>query len=141
VNDLIYICVLAALILHCQQIVLRRPIIKSAESDRFRERIQKHRESHPSDVLPIPFDDLEPQVLIPYKSATPWHVQIHRDAFSYGDIKDTVDPRLVVDLRFFGRSEIRSDSRVEFSQGSPGDPSDEWTGGYTDIYGMPQATV
>lgn len=138
-NDLIYICVLAALILRCQQIILRRPIIKSAESiPRFEERIQKHRGSHPSDVLPIPFDDLEPQVLIPYNSETPWHVQIHRDAFSYGDIRDTVDPRLVVDLRFFGRSDLREENRVEFSKGSP---SDEWSGGYTDIYGMPQATV
>lgn len=142
-NDLTNIYVLAALILHCHQIILRRPIIKSAESyPHFQQRIERHRESHPNDILPIPFDDLEPQVLIPYNPETPWHVQIRRDPFPYGEAGPPVDPRILVDLRFYGRSDIREENRVEFSQRSPisGDP-DHWTAGYTDIYGMPQATV
>ena len=128
-NDLTNICVLAALILHCHQIILRRPIIKSGESyPHFQQRIERHRESHPNDILPIPFDDLEPQVLIPYNPETPWHVQIRRDPFPYGEAGPPVDPRILVDLRFYGRSDIREENRVEFSQRSPisGDP-DHWT--------------
>lgn len=140
-NNLTYICVVVVLILHCHQIILRQPIINSAEAyPQFEERIKKHRVSHPNDILPIPFDDLEPQVLIPYDSETPWHVQIHRNAFSYGNVGPTVDPRLLVDFRFFRKSDIREENRVEFSQG-PSTGIDHWTGGFTDIYGMPQATV
>jgi len=88
-----------------------------------------------------PFTDPEPQVTVPYSSEYPWHVQIHRDAFSYGDVGPKADPRLIVDLRWFGKQDIKEYNRVYFG------PADEeaipkgWVPGITDSYGMPQATV
>jgi hypothetical protein len=76
--------------------------------------------------------------MIPYTSNFPWHVQVHRDAFSYGDVGPKADPRVVVDLRFFGKSEIRRENQVTFGAI---DSVTEWQAGVTDLYGMPQATV
>ena len=89
--------------------------------------------------MPIPFNDREPQVMIPYKSDSPWHVQIHRDSFSYGEIKLKADPRIVVDLRFFGKSDICKDNKVTFQDLV--DRHGVWEPGLKDLYGMPQATV
>ncbi|KDN33181.1 hypothetical protein RSAG8_13728, partial [Rhizoctonia solani AG-8 WAC10335] len=75
-----------------------------------------------------PFTDPEPQITMPYTKETPWHTQIHRDAFSYGDVGSRTDPRLVVDLRYFGRQEIKPTNFITFSKD------------HTDIYGMSQAT-
>jgi len=132
------------------QIVLKRSIINSAKDrqkyPQFQARIARHKTAHPDDPIPIPFDDLEPQVYIPYSpngtpsADFPWHVQIHRDAFSYGDLGPTVDPRIIVDLRFFGRSELNRESRVVFAEKTIALSQTEW-GGDTDIFGMPQATV
>ena len=58
----------------------------------------------------------------------PWHCQIHRDAFSYGEVAPNVDTRLVVDLRWFGRVTPTKENRVTFSDT------------INDAYGMPQAT-
>ncbi len=131
----------------CPQIVLKRSIINSANGyPHFQKRIKEHRKAHPDDVLPIPFDELEPQVYIPYhpdqnsEKDFPWHVQIHRDAFSYGEVGPTVDPRIIVDLRFFGKTDINKDNRVEFPLLTPHYQT-EWGAGDTDLYGMPQATV
>ncbi|KAF8351064.1 hypothetical protein F5887DRAFT_1068808 [Amanita rubescens] len=128
------------------QIVLKRSIINSANCyPQFEERIKEHRKAHPDDVILIPFDELEPQVCIPYhpdqnsEKDFPWHVQIHRDAFSYGEVKPTVDPRIIVDLRFFGKSDINKANRVEFPLLFSG-YNPEWAAGDTDLYGMPQAT-
>jgi pyranose oxidase len=121
------------------QIVLKRSIIDAIwEDPAFKERVEEHHKRHPNDPLPIPFRDPEPQVMIPYKPDTPWHVQVHRDAFSYGDVGPRADPRVVVDLRFFGKQDIVESNCVEFGGlwGSKG-----WEAGVTDIYGMPQATV
>ncbi|CAE6528111.1 unnamed protein product [Rhizoctonia solani] len=96
--------------------------------EEFRQKCQKHCEHPSKDPIPIPFNDPEPQVTMPYTRATPWHTQIHRDAFSYGDVGPRADPRLIVDLRFFGKQEPERNNYVTFS------------GKYTDIYGMPQAT-
>lgn len=85
---------------------------------------------------PIPFDDPEPQVMMRYLPDQPFHAQIHRDAFSYGDIRARADPRVVVDLRFFGRMDINYENCVTFSHESETDKKPN-----TDLYGMPQATV
>ncbi|TFK34951.1 hypothetical protein BDQ12DRAFT_706791 [Crucibulum laeve] len=100
------------------QVVFDRNIITSIEKDpRWAERIKTHKEKHPKDPLPIPFNDPEPQLVIRYTSNHPWHAQIHRDALSYGS----------VGTRFFGKSDLVEDNRVEF-------------GDVSDIYGMPQPT-
>lgn len=122
------------------QIVLKPELVESirnSSNPEWQARIAAHHAKHPSDPLPIPFNDPEPQVMVPYTHDFPWHCQIHRDAFSYGDVGPRADPRVVVDLRFFGRQEIKRENRVYFgTQIAPR----EWIAGNTDIYGMPQAT-
>jgi pyranose oxidase len=121
------------------QIVLKRSIVDSIPQDpRFAERVRQHHEKYPKDPLPIPFNDPEPQVMIPYNKNFPWHVQVHRDAFSYGDIGPKADPRVIVDLRFFGKQDIIRENQVYF--GPPNMPLSGWNPGVSDIYGMPQAT-
>src|SRR5436309_1956242 len=82
--------------------------------DRFADRIHKHRLHNSSDPVPIPRDDPEPQCWIPVSEGRPWHCQIHRDAFHYGDVAPNVDGRLIVDLRWFGMVQPRPDNRVRF---------------------------
>ena len=78
-------------------------------------------------------------MMIPYHSDFPWHVQIQRDAFSYGEINFKADPRVVVDLRFFGKSDIVKDNKVTFAPLV--NQLGHWEPGIKDLYGMPQATV
>ncbi|KAJ7754829.1 putative pyranose oxidase [Mycena metata] len=80
------------------------------------------------DPLPIPFQDPEPQVTIPASLERPWHTQIHRDAFSYGEVGPTLDSRIVVDLRFFGMQAGVPENRMTFQTQ------------LKDEYGMPQPT-
>ncbi|KAJ6600287.1 putative pyranose oxidase [Mycena vulgaris] len=80
------------------------------------------------DPLPIPFQDPEPQVTIPASLERPWHTQIHRDAFSYGELGPSLDSRIVVDLRFFGMQEGVPENRMTFQPN------------LKDAYGMPQPT-
>ncbi|KAJ7304641.1 putative pyranose oxidase [Mycena albidolilacea] len=80
------------------------------------------------DPLPIPFQDPEPQVTIPASLERPWHTQIHRDAFSYGEVGPSLDSRIVVDLRFFGMQEGVPENKMIFQKG------------FKDAYGMPQPT-
>ena len=61
----------------------------------------------------------------------PWHCQVHRDAFSYGDAAPNVDTRLIVDLRWFGKMEPKFENHVSFE--SEGDLN-------RDTFGMPQPT-
>lgn len=111
------------------QIVLRHKTVEALQSDpRFADRITKHRERSPHDPVPIPHDDPEPQVWIPVSEGRPWHCQIHRDAFHYGEVAPNVDSRLIVDLRWFGIADPRPDNRVTFSDR------------YKDIFGLPQPT-
>ncbi|KAG8698255.1 Pyranose 2-oxidase [Ceratobasidium sp. 395] len=117
------------------KIVLRRSIVESIP-ERFPEQTKKHCKKNPEDPLPIPFNDPEPQVTMPYSSEKPYHVQIHRDAFAYGDVGPRADPRVVVDLRFFGKQDIHKDNRITFAEPNHEGQND----GQTDAYGMPQAT-
>ena len=109
------------------QIVLPEHRIDAIEDDeRFAEHVRAHREQDPHDPVPIPRYDPEPNVWIPVSEGRPWHCQIHRDAFNYGDLPPNVDPRLIVDLRWFGMVEPRPDNRLFFSDR------------HQDIFGMPQ---
>jgi pyranose oxidase len=111
------------------QVVLRQDIAdKLARDPRFAEKIKAHREQYPLDPVPIPVDDPEPQVWIPVSQDRPWHCQIHRDAFHYGEVAPNVDTRLIVDLRWFGIVEQHHGSRITFSDN------------YKDAFGMPQPT-
>jgi len=120
------------------QIVLKRDIVEGiATNPDFAAKVAAHQKKHPKDPLPIPFDEPEPQVMIPYSHDFPWHCQIHRDAFSYGGVGPRADSRVVVDLRFFGKQEVKEENQVFFGtrEGPLG-----WVAGVTDSYGMPQAS-
>jgi pyranose oxidase len=111
------------------QIVLRQDLVDAIHDDeRFADRVRAHMESRPQDPVPIPSDDPEPQVWIPVSEERPWHCQIHRDAFHYGDVAPNIDTRLIVDLRWFGITAPRRDNRVVFSTA------------HRDVFGMPQPT-
>src|SRR5690606_34588162 len=111
------------------QIVLKQNLVDAVIDDpRFADRIALHRELNPHDPVPIPVEDPEPQVWIPVSEGRPWHCQIHRDAFHYGDVAPNVDNRVIVDLRWFGIVEPHYESRITFSEK------------YVDAFGMPQPT-
>jgi pyranose oxidase len=78
--------------------------------------------------VPIPYNDPEPQVWIPVSEGRPWHCQIHRDAFAYGDLKPNIDSRLIVDLRWFGIVDQKKHNKVTFSSE------------LKDSFGMPKPT-
>jgi pyranose oxidase len=112
------------------QVVLRQDIVdRIADDPRFAERVKAYRAKDPNDPVPIPEGDPEPQCWIPVSEDRPWHCQIHRDAFHYGDLAPNVDSRLIVDLRWFGIVEPRPESRIAFSDR------------HLDVYGMPQPTL
>ncbi|KAG6860692.1 hypothetical protein C0995_008605 [Termitomyces sp. Mi166 len=96
--------------------------------DWWEQAVVAYQEENPKDPLPIPLQDGEPQVTIPASYERPWHTQIHRDAFSYGETGPLVDSRVVVDLRFFGRQTGIQDNRIIFEND------------IKDGYGMPQPT-
>ncbi|KAJ8082442.1 hypothetical protein PM082_008297 [Marasmius tenuissimus] len=115
------------------QIVLRKELIDDAGNTEnkpkwWKDAVEKHKQNHRNDPLPIPFQDGEPQVTIPASYERPWHTQIHRDAFSYGEAGPRVDSRVVVDLRFFGRQHGVTKNKMIFENT------------HVDAYGMPQPT-
>jgi pyranose oxidase len=114
------------------QIILSRDLIDSVPNDPYhlgwRAKVESHHHQFPLDPLPFPFSDPDPQVYTPVSENYPWHTQIHRDAFSYGQVPATVDQRLIVDLRWFGWIRPVETNSVSFSSG------------VTDQFGMPQPT-
>ena len=57
-----------------------------------------------------------------------FHCQIHRNSFTLGVIAPNVDPRLILDFRWFGRCTPRQENCVTFEEK------------YKDLFGMPQPT-
>nr|ACH85575.1 CetL [Actinomyces sp. Lu 9419] len=111
------------------QVLLRDDLVEGIAADpRFAARVAAHRAGHPDDAVPIPLDDLDPNVWIPVSQNRPWHCQIHRD-LPYDDmvVDPDLDGRLVVDLRWFGLVEPRPENRLRFSETA------------LDRYGMPEA--
>ncbi|KAG6890652.1 hypothetical protein C0992_000222 [Termitomyces sp. T32_za158] len=115
------------------QIILHQALVDDVtdfddKPEWWEDAVTAHLKENPNDPVPIPLQDGEPQVTIPASHERPWHTQIHRDAFSYGEAGPLVDSRLVVDLRFFGRQHGVQDNRMIFENT------------LKDAYGMPQPT-
>ena len=124
------------------QVVLKRSIVDAISTNPdYKEAVEAHKAKHPTDPLPIPFSDPEPQLMIGYNDKTKYHVQIHRDAFSYGDVGPRADPRVILDFRFFGKQDVSLNNYVGFSEDFQVPSTNEWRPGVTDKYGMPQPTV
>lgn len=106
------------------QIVLRRELVEAMEQDpRFSARIAQ---VDPTDPVKIPMNDPPPMLWIPVSEDRPWHCQVHRDSFSYGQLPPDVDDRLVVDLRWFGMTDVDPANQVSFLDD------------YNDKFGMPK---
>ncbi|KZS86693.1 pyranose oxidase [Sistotremastrum niveocremeum HHB9708] len=113
------------------QIMLYRDLIADVREhpkEDWKKRVEDHIRDFPLDPIAMPFDEPEPQVTSPISKEHPWHTQIHRDAFSYGKVGATIDSRVVVDLRFFGRNEPVETNTLTFSDK------------HRDGYDMPQPT-
>nr|Q75ZP8.1 RecName: Full=Pyranose 2-oxidase; Short=P2Ox; Short=POD; Short=POx; Short=PROD; Short=Pyranose oxidase; AltName: Full=FAD-oxidoreductase; AltName: Full=Glucose 2-oxidase; AltName: Full=Pyranose:oxygen 2-oxidoreductase [Lyophyllum shimeji]BAD12079.1 pyranose oxidase [Lyophyllum shimeji] len=115
------------------QIVLRQEFVDSVRDDPYglpwwKEAVAQHIAKNPTDALPIPFRDPEPQVTTPFTEEHPWHTQIHRDAFSYGAVGPEVDSRVIVDLRWFGATDPEANNLLVFQND------------VQDGYSMPQPT-
>ncbi|KAG8793195.1 hypothetical protein FRC12_003566 [Ceratobasidium sp. 428] len=121
------------------KIVLKREIVDEMVREHEKE-CKEYHDTHEEDTLPIPWNDPDPQLTMPYDrdAEKPWHVQIHRDAFSYGNIGPRADPRVIVDLRWFGRQDVYHRNCVYFGK-DPITPMND-VAPHKDAYGMPQAT-
>lgn len=115
------------------QVILKTSLVDSVAKDPYdlgwKAIVEKHRKKAPNDPLPFPFDDPDPQCYFPLSEEYPWHNQIHRDAFGYGEVPQTIDQRVVVDLRWFGYVKPSWNNCIKFL----GDSKDE--------FGMPQVRL
>ncbi|KAF4154360.1 hypothetical protein CNMCM6069_009444 [Aspergillus lentulus] len=93
------------------------------------QRCREHFRKFPEDPLRISFNDPPPEITIPVSENYPWHTQIQRDPFHYNTVPTSIDPRLILDLRFFGYVMPVYENYVEFS------PE------ITDLFGMPQPII
>ncbi|KZV75432.1 GMC oxidoreductase [Peniophora sp. CONT] len=110
------------------QVVLKRSIIDEIEKDpRFQDAVAMHHSLHATDPLPIPSNDPEPQIYLKYQTKNGYIALIDRNAFFTG-VRPEIDPRVVVDLRFYGRNDIQQENCVMFDQYAE------------DRFGMPRAT-
>ncbi|KAI1774533.1 hypothetical protein F4818DRAFT_442033 [Hypoxylon cercidicola] len=120
------------------QVVLKQELVDNVrknpgeldtdDSNVIRNAVDHHISKHPDDPLPFPFSDFDPQVYVPFSKEFPWHTQIHRDAFGYGEIPANLDQRLVVDLRWFSYTSENRENMVAFDTKR------------RDGFGMPQPT-
>lgn len=119
------------------QVVLSKEIVENLQCQNqnyFADFPELYHVANPDDdpVCNIPVDDPDPTLWIPVQENRPWHSQIHKDNFSYGQLSDDIDDRLVVDLRWFGFVYPHIDNRVEFETAQRNQISD--------IHGLPQPT-
>lgn len=114
---------------YVQKVIDQPEHLDKKGEEKIKNAVKKHKDDHPDDPLPFPFDDLDPNVYTPFSEKYPWHTQIHRDAFGYGEVPADVDQRLIVDLRFFGYVEPREANRITFSAKR------------RDGFGMPQVSL
>lgn len=119
------------------QVVLRQELVESVKNNPYGldwwkkayERHQEEQAGNPNkDPLPFPTRDPEPQITSPVTDKYRWHTQIHRDAFSYGQVAATIDSRIVCDFRWFGMTEPEYSNRIKFEYD------------LVDAFGMPQPT-
>ena len=108
------------------QVVLSKKIVKEIQS--LEDYDKQMTNSHPAEEIPVPVNDPDPTLWIPVQDERPWHCQIHKDAFNYGELADNIDDRLVVDFRWFTMVEPTFENCVTFSSE------------IQDIRGMPQPT-
>ncbi|KAG8732828.1 hypothetical protein FRC12_019120 [Ceratobasidium sp. 428] len=119
------------------QVVLKKSLVDMVPSNpwnldwwdaAYEEHVKEDWENTFRDPLPFPRADPEPQITSPVTVERPWHTQIHRDAFSYGAVAQTIDSRLVVDFRWFGSTQPKESNYITFERD------------LVDAYGMPQPT-
>lgn len=96
-------------------------------------KVALHKKKAPNDPLPFPFNDPDPQCYFPLSKEYPWHTQIHRDAFGYGEVPATIDQRLVVDFRWFTYVKPVYSNYIEFPNTFKDDSNK-----IKDEFGMPQ---
>ncbi|KAK7398015.1 hypothetical protein QQX98_012623 [Neonectria punicea] len=114
------------------QVILKTSLVDSVKDDPYglgwKAKVDAHKAKAPKDPLPFPFEDPDPQCYFPLTADHPWHTQIHRDSFGYGEVPATIDQRLVVDFRWFTYVKPVKENYVEFSKECK------------DEFGMPQPT-
>lgn len=111
------------------QVAMRKSLFLSEDACKSDARRKEYSDKFPNDPLRIPPNDPSPEISTPVSEKYPWHSQIQRDPFHYNSVPHSIDPRLLIDLRFFGYVKPVYDNHVEFSPEA------------TDAFGMPQPSI